>query len=199
MIQKPIRTLLLAVSLCATAPLAHAQLKVGTIDMNGVFTAYYKTKDAEAKLNDERTSAKKEYDDRVTTLKNNMDIINKLNIELEKPELSKDAKEVKTKERDDKVTETRSLDKEATDFKITKEKALQEQFMRMRGEIIGDIMKVVNDKVKTAGYDIVFDKSGLSMGQIPVVVYSSESYDFSKEVAAKLNADAPKKPSAANN
>lgn len=200
MIQKPIRTLLLVGSLCAASSVAQAQsVKVGTIDMNGVFTAYYKTKDAESKLNEERASAKKEYDDRVTTLKGNMDTINKLNLELEKPELSADAKAAKTKDRDDKLAETRTLDKEATEFKMTKEKALQEQFMRMRGEIIKDIMTVVNKKVKDAGYDLVFDKSGLSMGQIPVLVYSSESYDFSKDVTKELNANEPKTSSAAGN
>jgi Skp family chaperone for outer membrane proteins len=198
MIQKPIRTLLLVGSLCAVGSAAQAQsLKIGTIDMNGVFSTYYKTKDAESKLNEERASAKKEYDDRVAGIKTNMDVINKLNLEVEKPELSKDAKEAKAKERDEKLAETRTLDKEATEFKMTKEKSLQEQFMRMRGEIIGDIMKVVNKKVKDAGYDLVLDKSGLSMGQIPIVIYSSESYDFSKEVTKELNANAPKTSSSA--
>jgi hypothetical protein len=57
-------------------------------------------------------------------------------------------------------------------------------------------MKTVNAKVTDAGYDLVLDKSGLSMGQIPVVIYSREDMDFSKDIIAKLNADAPKtKPS----
>jgi len=199
MIQKPIRTLLLIGSLCMAAPLAHAQMKVGTIDMNGVFTAYYKTKDAESKLNEQRTTAKKEFDDRVDTLKKAMDNINKLNSELEKPELSTDAKNAKLKDRDEKIAEARNLDKEASDFKATREKELQEQFLRMRKEIIEDIMAVVKTKVKDAGYDLVFDRSGLSMGQIPVLVYSAESMDFSSSVIKALNADAPKtKPTTTN-
>ncbi len=196
MIQKPIRTLLLIGSLFAVAPLAHAQLKVGTIDMNGVFTAYYKTKDAEAKLNDQRSAAKKEFDDRVETLKKSMAEIEKLNSELEKPELSKDAKDAKLKERDSKIQEARNNDKEASDFKTTREKELQEQFLRMRKDIIDDIMEVVKKKVSAAGYDLVFDRSGLSMGQIPVLVYSAESMDFSPTVIKALNEGAPKtKPS----
>jgi outer membrane protein len=192
MIQKPIRNLLLAGVIFAAAPLAQAQVKVGTIDMNGVFTAYYKTKDAENKLNEQRQSAKKDFDDKVEGLKKNMDEINKLNNELEKPELSKEAKDAKLKERDEKINETRTLDKEAGEFKATREKELQEQFLRMRKGIIEDIMKVVNEKVKDAGYDLVFDKSGMSMGQIPVLVYSSDSYDFSKDITKTLNASAPK-------
>ncbi|MDD5200124.1 MAG: OmpH family outer membrane protein [Terrimicrobiaceae bacterium] len=192
MIQKPIRTLLLIGSLCGAAPLAHAEMKVGTIDMNRVFTEYYKTKDAEQKLNEQRAAAKKELDDRVETLKKSMDELNKLNAEIEKPELSKDARDAKIKDREQKIAEAKNLDKEASDFKGTRERQLQEQFLRMRKDIIDDIMKIVTARVTDAGYDLVFDKSGLSMGQIPVVIYSRDDMDFSKDIIAKLNANAPK-------
>jgi Skp family chaperone for outer membrane proteins len=192
MTYKSIRTLLVAASFCAIAPLAQAQLKVGIIDMNGVFTSYYKTKDAEQQLNQQRAAAKKLFDDRLDTLKKSMDEINKLNGEIEQPELSKDAKDAKVKIRDQKVAEARSLDKDISDFKGSKERALQEQFLRMRKDIIDDIMKVVTAKVSEAGYDLVLDKSGLSMGQVPVVIYSRDDMDFSKDIIAKLNADAPK-------
>jgi Skp family chaperone for outer membrane proteins len=48
-------TLSVVVALCsfAATPVL-AQNKVGIVDMNKVFTSYYKTKDAEARLNDAR-------------------------------------------------------------------------------------------------------------------------------------------------
>ena len=193
-----VSSLLGAATLCAVSSTAHAQLKVAVVDMNGVFTAYYKTKDAEAKINDARTAAKKELDDRLETLKKAMDQINKTNQEIEKPELSKDGKDKLTKQRDEKVQEARNLDREIGEFRQSRERQLQEQFLRMRKDIIDDIMKVVNDKVKSAGYDMVFDKSGASMGQIPVVLYSRSDLDFSNEVISTLNKNAPKSPSAAN-
>lgn len=182
----------LAITLCAFAPTANAQMKVGTLDMNVVFTQYYRTKDAEAKLNDARAAAKKELDDRLETLKKSMEEINKLNADLEKPELSADAKSKATKARDEKVNEARNLDREITEFRSTRERQLQEQFVRMRKDIIDDIMKIVNEKVKAAAYDLVLDKSGMSMGQIPVVIYSRNDLDFSKEIVEVLNKNAPK-------
>ena len=144
-----------------------------------------------------RAAAKKEFDDRIDTLKKSMEEITKLNAQIEKPELSKDAKDAVLKERETKVAEARNLDKEVNDFKGTRERQLQEQFLRMRKDIIDDIMKVVTARVSSAGYDLVFDKSGLSMGQIPVVVYSRDDMDFSKDIIDKLNANAPKvKPAA---
>jgi hypothetical protein len=68
----------------------------------------------------------------------------------------------------------------------------------MRKDIVDDIMKVVNEKVKSAGYDLVLDKTGVSMGQVPVVLYSRADLDFSNEIISILNKNAPKPSSAAN-
>jgi outer membrane protein len=192
-----VSTLLCTAALFAVSS-ANAQFKLGTVDMNQVFTAYFKTKDAEAKINDARAAAKKELDERLETLKKAMDEINKTNQEIEKPELSKDGKEKLSKQRDEKVQEARNLDREIAEFRQTRERQLQEQFMRMRKDIIDDIMKVVNEKVKAAGYDLVLDKTGVSMGQVPVVLYSRADLDFSNEIISILNKNAPKPSSAAN-
>jgi len=68
----------------------------------------------------------------------------------------------------------------------------------MRKDIIDDIMTLVNNKVKNAGHDLVLDKSGMSMGQVPVLIYSSPSMDFSKEIIDELNKNAGKASTPAN-
>jgi len=195
---KHILSLSIAAAAFAFVPTASAQIKVGTLDMNSIFTQYSRTKDAETKLNEARAAAKKELDGRLETLKAAMDEINKANADLEKPELSKEAKDKATKSRDEKVAEARNLDREIAEFRGTRERQLQEQFVRMRKDIIDDIMKVVNDKVKNAGYDIVLDKSGMSMGQVPVLIYSSPTMDFSKDIIEALNKNAGKASAPAN-
>jgi len=187
----------LATALFAVSPSANAENKIGTLDMNAIFTQYYKTKDAESKLNEARAAAKKELDDRLENLKKAMDEINKINADLEKPELSKDAIAKSTKSRDEKVNDARNLDREITEFRGTRERQLQEQFVRMRKDIIDEIMTVVNAKIKSTGFDIVFDKSGMSMGQIPVLIYSRADLDFSKDIVDTLNKNAPKDASKA--
>lgn len=185
-------TSLAAALFAAAAPLSHAQFKLGIVDMNQIFASYYKTKEAETKLNEAREAAKKELDDRLETLKKAMDEINRLNQETEKPELSKEARDKAIKTRDEKVQEARNLDREIAEFRGTRERQLQEQFLRMRKDILQDIMAAVNDKVKAAGFDLVLDKSGMSMGQIPVVLYSRGDLDFSSEIISTLNKTAPK-------
>jgi len=193
-----VSSLLTAAVLCMASPAAHAQIKMGTVDMNQVFTSYYKTKTAEKKINNERAAAKTELDTRLETLKKAMDEINKMNQDMEKPELSNDGKAKASKDRDDKVQEARNLDREIAEFRTGREKQLQDQFLRMRTDIIKDIMIVVNEKVKGGGYDLVLDKSGASMGQIPVVLYSRGDLDFSDEIITELNKSEPKETSAAN-
>ncbi len=171
---------------------AQAQMKIGTVDMQKVFTAYYKTHDAEDKLKEAQKAYKDELDQRMDEYKKNLDVINKLNEEMNKPELSGASKDQKAQERDSKISETKGLEKEISDFRQTREKQIQDQLKRMRDGIVDEIMKVVNDQVRAANYDIVFDRSGFSANNIvPVLLYSRDNYDFSESVITKLNSSRP--------
>ena len=187
-------SLSVATALCSFASSsALAQMKVGIVDMNKVFTSYYKTKDAESRLNDARAQAKTDLDGRLETLKSNMEAINKLEADAKKPELTPDKQQAAIRTRDEKINEVRNLDREIGEFRQTRERQLQEQFMRMRGDIVQDIMKIVDAKVKAEGFELVFDKSGQGISQVPVVLFSAPSMDFSDSLITELNKSAPAK------
>lgn len=183
-----LRYLIPALAVAAFAlPSAQAQMKVGVIDMNEAFVGYNKTKDAEAKIKDAQAQAKKELDQRLETLNKSVEEINKLQQDIQKPELSQSAKETKMRELNDKANDARNLDREVAEFRQTRDRQLQEQYMRMRKDLIDEIMVVVNDKIKAGGYDIVLDKSGMSMGQIPVLLYARKDMDFTPAIIDALN------------
>lgn len=190
----PLLALVALFSFLGAAPAA-AQLKVGVVDMNKVFTSYYKTKDAEARLNDARAQAKTDLDSRLESLKSSMEEINRLEADTNKPELTADKRDAAIRQRDEKINEVRNLDREIGEFRQTRERQLQEQFMRMRGDIVQDIMKVVEARVKSDGYDLVLDSSGLGISQVKVVLFSAPSMDFSDSIITELNKNAPKKGS----
>jgi outer membrane protein len=188
---------LLATLLCLSllggfASTSHAQVKIGTVDMNKIFSAYYKTKDAEARINEARNSAKQELDERMDTYKKNLDAINKLNDDLANPALSADGKSAKSKERDDLIQETKNLEREITEFRETREKQLQEQAVRMRNGIVDEITKLVLDRVKTENYDLVMDRSGLSLNGVPILIFAKDGLDFSDDIVVELNKNKPK-------
>ena len=166
---------------------AQGTLKIGTIDMNRAFREYGKTKDAEAKINDAKNQAKKEYDERADAYKKALDDINNLNKQLDAPALSADAKTQKAKERDDKISNIKNMEREINEFRQTRERQLQEQALRMREGIVKEITDVVMEKVKTNSLDVVFDKSGNSLNGVPVLMYSRDNVDFTNDVIAVLN------------
>jgi Skp family chaperone for outer membrane proteins len=171
-------------------------MKIGTVDMNRTFREYNKTKDAEAKINDAKNQAKKEYDERADAYKKALDDVNNLNKQLEAPALSADAKAQKAKERDDKISNIKNMEREITEFRQTRERQLQEQALRMREGIVKEITDVVMDRVKQNNLDLVFDKSGNSLNGVPVLMYSRDSVDFTNDVIAVLNK--PGRPSSVN-
>jgi outer membrane protein len=188
--------LLLAAAAALVLPVssfAQGTLKVGTVDMNRAFKEYNKTKDSEKKINEAKDAAKKEYDDRAENYKKALDEINKLNQQLDAPALSADAKTAKAKERDDKIANIKNMEREINEFRQTRERQLQEQAMRMREGIIKEITEIMMERVKTNNYDLVFDKSGLSMNGVPTLMYSRDSADFTTDVITALN----KKPATA--
>jgi outer membrane protein len=185
-------TALIAALALATTSIAHADMKIGYVDMNKIFSSYYKTEQAKKRIDEAQSVAQKELQDHVDVFNKNLDAVRKLNEEIGKPELSKEAKEKKTKERDDKAEESKRQEKEIVELRSRRLKELQEQAARMRSGIVDEIRKLINDKVKADQYDLVLDKSGLSSNGIEVVLYSKDAADFSEDIIKTLNANKPK-------
>jgi outer membrane protein len=166
---------------------AQGALKIGTVDMQRAFKECNKTKDAEAKINDAKNAAKKEYDDRAESYKKALDEINTLNKQLDAPALSADAKAQKAKERDDKIANIKNMEREINEFRQTRERQLQEQAMRMREGIVKEITDIVMEKVKANNMDLVFDRSGMSLNGVPVLMFSHDNVDFTSDIITVLN------------
>src|SRR5467141_1597606 len=160
------------------AVFAQGTLKIGTVDMQRAFKEYTKTKEAEAKINDAKNAARKEYDDRAEDYKKALDEINNLNKQLESPALSADKKSQTAKDRDDKIAKIKNMEREISDFRQSGEGKLQEQ-------LIASVEGIV--KVKANNLDLVFDKSGMSINGVPVLMFSHENVDFTNDVIAVLN------------
>jgi len=188
-------TLLAAVALGASAH-AQSMVKIGTVDMKKVFEGYYKTKDAEQRINEARNAAKKELEERMESYQKGAAEVQKLNTEIGNDALSREARETKGKARDERIAELKNMEREINEFRATREKQLQEQSGRMRQGIVDDISKVVNDKVKAENFDLVFDKSGMSLNGVAVVMSAKDAYDFTDSVITILNKNKGSEPAA---
>ena len=185
--KKSLSTLFVLTLAFPLAAFAQGTMKIGTVDMQRAFKDYNKTKEAESKINDAKNAARKEYDDRAEDYKKSLDEINNLNKQLESAALSADKKTQIAKERDDKIAKIKGMEREISDFRQTRERQLQEQLMRVREGIVKEITEVVMEKVKTNNLDLVFDKSGMSINGVPVLLFSHDNIDFTNDVIAVLN------------
>jgi Skp family chaperone for outer membrane proteins len=114
-----------------------------------------------------------------------------MNEEANKPELSAAAKADKSKLLNEKLQALGALQREIQEFQQTRERQLSEQSVRSRNSLVEEINKVIGDKVKAAGYDIVLDKSGQSLNAVGVVIFSRDSFDFTNDVVTELNKSKP--------
>jgi serine/threonine protein kinase/Skp family chaperone for outer membrane proteins len=162
-------------------------LELGLVDMNKTFKNYNKTKDAEARVNESKNAAKKEYDDRAGNYKKALDEITRLNKQLDSQGLSADTKTRLAKDRDDKIANIKNMEREITEFRQTRERQLQEQALRMREGIVAEITKVITDRLVNKLDGVVIDISGTSLNGVPIALYTNNIPDFSEEVIEALN------------
>ena len=65
--------------------------------------------------------------------------------------------------------------------------------MQQRKGLYDEILKVITEKAKSDGYDLVFDKSGVSASLMPFLLFSKDGVatDFTPELIIELNKNAP--------
>ncbi|MEY2501840.1 MAG: eukaryotic-like serine/threonine-protein kinase [Verrucomicrobiota bacterium] len=163
-------------------------MPVGIVDMNAIFKNYDKTKDAEAKINDAKNAAKKEYDQRVDNYKKALAAINDLNRKLESTSLSASARTSLTRQRDDAVKAIKVQEKEINDFRQARERQLQEQALRMREGLVKEIVDAIGGGLPRGTGALIVDASGMSQSGVSLMPYSRGLPNLSAEVISFLNA-----------
>jgi Skp family chaperone for outer membrane proteins len=165
-------------------------LKLAVIDFNRAFKYYNKTKDAEKKVNDAKEAAKKEFDERAAAYKEKLDEVNKLNQQLNSPELTTAKKLSLAKQRDEKITDIKELEKQINDFRQSRENQLRDHAMHLRDGIVSEMTNKLQTRVANESRALVFDSSGQSLNGVPIVLWTSGVPDLSAEIIDALNRSA---------
>jgi len=170
---------------------AWAQQKIATVDMRKLFDGYWKTKQAEAALNDRKAELDKEDRGFLDNLQKDRDAYQKLLDSADDQAISADERAKRKQAADDKYSEIQNSQATIVQFERQAQATLAEQTQRMRANIIGEITAAVSDKAKAAGYTMVFDVAADSVNQTPVLLYNDGQNDLTAAVLAQLNAGAP--------
>lgn len=184
---KMIKTTILTVSLLAALAVpAFAQTKIATVEMPKLFKNYYKTKQAEAVLDQSKADAAKEIkgmsDDFTKAQADYKALLEQANDQA----ISAEERDKRKQSAADKRKELENSAAAIEQFKRQAQTRIADQSQRMSANLVADIQKFVAAKAKAGGYTLV-----LNAGTTDVVVYNSGEVDLTDAVLKDLNAGAP--------
>ena len=178
-----------AVCALATAGWA-AELKIATVDLDKVFTAHPKTQAAEADLKKAEAGIEAELDKIKAEGLALQDEVGKLREAAKNPLLSEEARMQKRSEAEEKLTELQEFELRARRTQETKLKQMREKVMKTRQGIVDELTEAVNHFAAAGGYDLVLDKSGMTMNAVPMVAFSNPALDVTDKLIEYLKATA---------
>lgn len=167
-----------------------ADIKFGVVDMQKAFADFHKTKDASGKFKENVDKAQREVNERWSVYKNLLGEIQKLQKEAQDPIVNNETRGKKGAELQEKAKELRALEQEIGEFQNRRQGQLKQEDLQIRKGLYDEILAVVKEKAKTEAYDFVFDKSGVSLSTVPVLLYYKDAVDFTDQIVVELNKNA---------
>jgi len=182
---------LLAASVLAAA--APADTKVAIIDLKRVFEKYWKTKQANADLDEQKADITKKKKGMLDDYQKANDEYKKLFESANDQAVSTDERERRKNAAEKKLMEIKEIEQTASLFQRNAEENLSLQVRRRTENILRDIRDLVDAKAKAGGYSMVIDTSAQSPSPVPtpVVLYTNGQNDLTEEILSQLNAAAP--------
>ncbi len=154
-------------------------LRVGTIDLNGVFTQLRQTKTAEEKLKNAQESARTENEKLTSALKAERARIADL------AETARAAQEAKAQK----------LEEELAQFRTAKEKEIGQAMLEARQPIVQEMARTL-EKIAGDRVSLLFDRTGQGMSTVPFLVFSQGLPDFTSDLVAAVNGETATKGTA---
>ncbi|MFM2081619.1 MAG: hypothetical protein RL380_310 [Verrucomicrobiota bacterium] len=179
--------------LTATVTTAHAETKLGLIDLQKVFDGYWKTKEADAALKEKAAEMDKQYKSLAEDWQKSRDEFQKLAVSANDTAVSVEERDKRKKSADAKRLQVVEAENTIESFKRSAGATLDEKKKQMRDKILVEIRAAVDTKAKSAGYSHVLDTAAQSINATPILLYTTGENEMTDAVLAELNATAPKK------
>ncbi len=189
------KTGLIFASLITLLSIAHVgaqDLKFATVDMKRLLKDYYRTEVAQQELNEKQALLTKANNEKQKQIQELEEEINTLRKQFEDPSLNEAKKREIYEQLQLKQQEGIAMSRSLKEYLDRKRRQVQEEMQRQMRGILEEITKLLEEKAKAEDYDYVFDKSGNSTTQVPVLLYAKDAADMTEELLKELNKDAPK-------
>lgn len=174
------------------SPLPAAELKIALIDMQEAFKQYYKTDEAQDRLKQDMAGYQRQMEDKREDYRKIIDQIKALQEGAKDPSASDASKKEKEQKLKEKVQEAQSRENEMNQYAQTTSKMFQDSQQRMRKTIVDEINKEIETFAK-GKYNLILDKSGMTLNGTAALVYSEGMTDVTSEIVKILNKSKPAK------
>jgi outer membrane protein len=183
--------LALTLAFFLTAPSQAETNKIGIIDMQRVWDKYWKTKQAQAQVDDQTADFEKRKKGMLDDYQKANRDYKKLIESAQDQAVSGDERDKRKNAAEKKLLEIKEIEQDASLFQRTTDEQLKMQARRMTEGILRDIRDLVDAKAKAGGYTLVIDIAAKSAVGTPIVLYTNGQNDMTQEVLSQLNSTAP--------
>ena len=190
---KNVTRLLLALGLATLLQFSAdaAEQKIAIIDLQGVFTNYFKTKIADAAIRDEAGALDKDRKALTDQYQKLTEDYKKALDDASNQAISADERDKRKKTAEGRLIDINDLEQQIKQFDRTARGNLEEKQRMAREKILVQIKSVVATKAQAGKYTLVLDTAGEGLSRTSVVFYNNGENDITAEVLKALNADAP--------
>ena len=168
-----------------------AEQKIAIIDLQGVFTNYFKTKIADAAIRDEAGALDKDRKALTDQYQKLTEDYKKALDDASNQAISADERDKRKKTAEGRLIDINDLEQQIKQFDRTARGNLEEKQRMAREKILTQIKSVVATKAQAGKYTLVLDTAGEGLSRTSVVFYNNGENDITAEVLKALNADAP--------
>lgn len=185
---KPLAFLACLLAFCLAGFGAQAgDVKIAIVDMERIFQDYYKTKIQDANLK-RQAEIFKDYSDKLSdSLQKMQDEFKSLRDSSQNIALTDVERESRRLAAQDKYRQVTAKEAEMRQYNREKQRQLRDDFEKMRTDIIEEIKRIVKERCALEGYSLVLDKSGMTLNNIPAIIYFNPAMDITEGVIKDLN------------
>ena len=190
---KTVTRLLLALGLATLLQFTAgaAEQKIAIIDLQSVFTNFFKTKIADAAIRDEAAALDKDRKTLTDQYQKLTEDYKKALEDASNQAISADERDKRKKAAEGKLIDINDLEQQVKQFDRTARGNLEEKQRMAREKILIQIRSVVTTRAQAGKYTLVLDTAGEGLSRTPVVFFNNGEHDITSEVLKALNADAP--------
>lgn len=161
--------------------------KIAVVDMEKLFKGYHKTAVNSAKFN-KQAEVFKEYADKLAAsqlkLEEEFRVLRDASQNIALSEVERENKRLAAR---DKYRQLEAKQAELQQYDKDKSEQLKEEYEKMRKDLLTDIRKSIAKYAKQEGYVMVFDSSGNTANDIPIICFYQPEMDITDVVLEIIN------------